>query len=1044
MKSADGISTKGFALVATLLCFVLMAVLAVSMFSLSSVESRRRDENADMSAARANARLAMELALGRLQESMGPDTRVSASSGFVTETGQRHWTGAWDTQAEDGRPWVVRHPDTGGLYDRREGSVPMPLGWLVSGDSSPEGADDSWVEIVGKGTVADVGRDGVRVPPVFVGKDRLAWWVGDLGIRANLREGASTVFLEGAPDMGDVPLERLVSEASMDLAGGREGWRKSHFHTVTVSSEGLLTNTMKGGFKKNLGAYFAGDGVVAANGSSPGLRDTDRLAGPANEDVAALEGIRWEDNPLREFSPSFGILRHWAGFGKPADPAQAIDCVFPETRSHPQGIPGNLQPALISGATKATLLPVLVEASEAHAFSWFTKEGEIRPNRYLRKHIYPRVILWNPYPARITMPAMMVMIQTNGRHEFWMEGRYDGSDGGGEFKVRVPWLSFEGGRSRDFTQTGISPFSSPAYLDPFMGAHYYMLPATAFQPGESLVFTTAQAAEYANGIDDEANGGNLRGNLLAAGMDESGERCFTISGQHGAAGFDFEPTALIRETTAGFYAQFGINAFRNPLDDLRAVFKRIETTGRILPSNFDSLPEAFSVSGSLQYGEGREPVPPWTGETRMVIEDTTFSGLPDLPDERTRDGLRLAWRDEAIMANWNLRATRVMRGPCDVFERIGEAGMCWDFGLYRRFRLANGLPDPVGNGLVLFGLPGNTGRINIGMLRHTPVSHLPWHPARAVGESLADPRVGISSTVPSRHEEAELSPGHIGFSSDKERSENRNSWVQAAKDMLGAAGDDKQKSVFDLSYELNHTLWDNYYLDSFAPVAPDFHNDAETTPVPGAFNVNSLSEDAWAAVLARGMKGGGKRFPETGCPYAVSGRVLNHTEIRNLAKAIALEVRERGPFMGMSDFVNRRLASAGHGRCGALEAAIIKAGLNKELDLRHPAPKNPSGYPDEIPDPMMTDASLKPDSIRWGTSGHLTQGDILEDLGDILTARSDTFLIRGYGEAGDSRAFCEAIIQRNPADVEKPENAAVDFGREFRILSFRWIQPDEI
>jgi hypothetical protein len=82
-------------------------------------------------------------------------------------------------------------------------------------------------------------------------------------------------------------------------------------------------------------------------------------------------------------------------------------------------------------------------------------------------------------------------------------------------------------------------------------------------------------------------------------------------------------------------------------------------------------------------------------------------------------------------------------------------------------------------------------------------------------------------------------------------------------------------------------------------------------------------------------------------------------------------------------------------------------------------------------------------------------------LGNAATARSDTFTIRGYGEARDpsnritATAICEAVVQRvpeyvDPADpaetapAELQSNANKAFGRRYLILSYRWLNPDEI
>ena len=70
---------------------------------------------------------------------------------------------------------------------------------------------------------------------------------------------------------------------------------------------------------------------------------------------------------------------------------------------------------------------------------------------------------------------------------------------------------------------------------------------------------------------------------------------------------------------------------------------------------------------------------------------------------------------------------------------------------------------------------------------------------------------------------------------------------------------------------------------------------------------------------------------------------------------------------------------------------------------------------------------------------------IMTAIGPMLTVRSDTFRIRGYGEAlnpadstkVEATAFCEAIVQRTPQTIP-------GFGRRFVIIHFRWLGPDDI
>jgi hypothetical protein len=91
---------------------------------------------------------------------------------------------------------------------------------------------------------------------------------------------------------------------------------------------------------------------------------------------------------------------------------------------------------------------------------------------------------------------------------------------------------------------------------------------------------------------------------------------------------------------------------------------------------------------------------------------------------------------------------------------------------------------------------------------------------------------------------------------------------------------------------------------------------------------------------------------------------------------------------------------------------------------------------------------------------YITQADILAKIGAGLTARSDTFTIRTYGETvnpatGDiiGRAWCEAVVQRVPEYVEDTVDAwatptsgsdSQTFGRKFKIISFRWLSPSDI
>ncbi|HEY9248924.1 MAG TPA: hypothetical protein VIO38_07320, partial [Rariglobus sp.] len=101
----------------------------------------------------------------------------------------------------------------------------------------------------------------------------------------------------------------------------------------------------------------------------------------------------------------------------------------------------------------------------------------------------------------------------------------------------------------------------------------------------------------------------------------------------------------------------------------------------------------------------------------------------------------------------------------------------------------------------------------------------------------------------------------------------------------------------------------------------------------------------------------------------------------------------------------------------------------------------------------------KPNASRAAFApGYLSQADLLTALGPLLTARSDTFTIRAYGDVNnpatsaiEARAWCEAVVQRLPDYLETQDAWAVPsgatnqtFGRRFRVVSFRWMTETDL
>jgi Tfp pilus assembly protein PilX len=258
--------------------------------------------------------------------------------------------------------------------------------------------------------------------------------------------------------------------------------------------------------------------------------------------------------------------------------------------------------------------------------------------------------------------------------------------------------------------------------------------------------------------------------------------------------------------------------------------------------------------------------------------------------------------------------------------------------------------------------------------------------------------------------------------------------------------------------------------------------------------------------------------PGTGDDAYAGYRRLTAAEIDALAAEIVKRVRARGPFVSLSHFINRTLVPAGadfnpavndassagalaasaipqgRGLAGPLQAAIDASGINTfagsgsvtadaadengdrvlfngEIanSLAHKSDSNNTRaayYADKQFDAPHTNwdmTAVAPPGPNGRTStgiaGWLLQGDVLQALGPALSARSDTFVIRTYGETlnpatGEviGRAWCEALVQRTAGYVDGSDatvtpaagTPAATFGRAYKVVGFRWLSPEDI
>ncbi|MEC8332490.1 MAG: hypothetical protein VXZ83_00010 [Verrucomicrobiota bacterium] len=225
-------------------------------------------------------------------------------------------------------------------------------------------------------------------------------------------------------------------------------------------------------------------------------------------------------------------------------------------------------------------------------------------------------------------------------------------------------------------------------------------------------------------------------------------------------------------------------------------------------------------------------------------------------------------------------------------------------------------------------------------------------------------------------------------------------------------------------------------------------------------------------------------------------RSLTDKEIAKLAEKLVDEIRRRSsvnehPFLSLSSFINRSIdpedfkgppARKRFMYTGALQSAIDQSGLNgmPTFDFTGDPQSNNDGLwedgyvyePFQGATPTSSSAyfpyledsvsAIEDRPLMEGAPGFLMQADILAKIGGKLNARSDTFMIRSYGnsvgpitESSEAESYFELVVQRDPEYLDSTENSPdtkpdflsdrnKDFGRRYEIVSQRWIDKSDI
>lgn len=1170
---------SGFALIVTLSLMILLTVIGVGLLTLSTIASRSTSSQQPSEVARANARLALMLALGQLQDHAGDDQRITADGALVAEavadtnSAQVNAVGVWKSWS----PEMLSNPEKMGV-DYESPKEDNFISWLVSASESDDVTSKDWVKSGGLSDPVNLfnqTRDGfslsgskLQVSGNGNTSGACAWAVTQAATKAKINVGGPEYSsltsindgLEAQPRpsltqsgvFGEIKkgfnqrAGRVISmsQAELDeelwlgddsIQGGRD---------FTTQGFGLITDVVHGGLKTdlNLGfelsdADFSKDtwngtpnpfraASISSRFSTPAIYDGER---PLFKPITATGSV-WVklnygtgSNSIHVKSsfpnaavPTFASLRSFyrtpyhlyntsdgpTVFQRSADHVAFVE---PHPRANEYYPPGATPPGKNSQVGFSPILDRVI----------FVVGVGLSSNDELRLTFTPIITLWNPYNVALEFEGAVAYPWIDLPFDMNWTVRNQGS-----FRnlINVPQplqlsklmgrqrLSLEDGRSVDpyfyvsITSDGNGTVGKPIRLE----------------PGEVRIFDPSQGGntQYINSETDRNR------TVMMAPVSASNPLSITAGGlsvpllrSDGLYGFSHK--LLPNENVSVTFA---------PESGRKSFFISLEDASRTrLPSNYISstqnnapigqlmgdvhalyLPSGPMISPTLSYNQLKNTsIPFGTIETyhRVALNksgtqtsDLAFTANPRQPH-----------------VSGYLNRGGFQSGPNYQSETRGNVS-----GLSDVITTSNGGRD------AYYGPANSTeGR-----------THLCFFEV---------PREPMLSLAAFQH--ADLS-----FSAASPANQTGNSWASAyiprkqvaLKDSQGAVNDYSRDWLpnYDTAFLTNEALWDSFFFSSAAPTiqpgtsggSPDVWNreigrvtrtlretlkefiaDPMSSPlrntrmrfhsggsdnatlaeklldpegctrigahltVDGAFNINSTSIPAWAAVLS-GLRGVDFDVSDGSKPAADQSalprmrhprgepddpwqgyRALGEAEVTELATNIVKEIKLRGPFLSLGEFINRRPVAEGSGPkgeiglSGPLQAAIEQSNLNNGIKADKLDPRN---YPASSQDNVF------PESTAVAIPGYLTQADLLQSIAPVITTRSDTFTIRGYGEARDrngkvlSSACCEAVVQRIPEfvdDCQPAYTATADlnpvnqkFGRKFEIVSFRYLTAAEI
>jgi hypothetical protein len=1014
-------SKSGNSLLVTLLLVSLLLVVVVTFSAYVRLELRSVRARMDLFQARQNAKLGMHLALAQLQQAAGADQRATANAevlGSSTHSSNHHITGVWNTQNPNQYPeWLISTP-SGTSYD------------VTSAHTTAE-----TTLLLGPGTLGDNPdpADVIRAPTVPIvnpgPNGHYAYWIADEGVKASI--GLHNPYPD-IPSLGNlhvtemdrlryaVPVRNAQEFAFSSPIDFEDSFHNTNmgftrslnefpfldslpnpqqdggYHHYTYNARGLLTHPIDGGVKKDLSL-------------APQL-----FPSPGN----GFEQFMNFQNYLQEPDPGNFLVTN-------ADDLRRLHQISP---------PSNLNP--VAGEVVHSVAPVITD---------FGLQFSPRSASDGRATLMMAVVLelWNPYTTGF--PSEDLILEVTGFQPFDMELR-DSTD----FDT-VVWSGTFDPNTVFGDTVSIRIGREQLHATKYLQDDSY--DSNVHGPGRLLYWSGP-----ANSDPTKATFANRQSVQSRQQAEITPQVTFPISAGSGTlrAGYTMDETSLT------------VRLRRTP-----------ENGGEILVTHTDFLywdVDSIDV-GNLSNWDQR-----WlTYRFRIIERGTTIGTDPSAwlkyADKRNPSAL---FGDDVTQDTHTMHEDADTYAP-DHSELRNNLSVSQDG---EKFYFDRVLSDSIWStdyrrDIPLFELPRQP-LVSIGQLQHLYIHGMPPY-------SIGNPWGGAAWNR--LFDEYFLSGIQLGISEPDFNSSDHPVLPHP---------------------RLSLTNPMNLGLDVFdTDTLPDLgENSALAFHVDGQFNINSISWKAWKAILASTRfanlhhmerdhnmhdennpstiitsdieyPAGFTRFPQSiqdlfevdisniawedqrssqkdydramlnlkpgitflhprtsfigtgiSSDYDQSDTTLLDEFATAIADGIWQSVQTRGrPYFSLTEFITEDF----HNGKPILEHLLEESGLRRIY---------------------TPDGELVPEER---TPAWLSQADILSAIAPFLSTRSDTFVIRSYGDVLNSNndmvssAWCEAVIQRVITPVEPVTTPAemADapdeiFGRRFKIISFKWLSESEI